>query len=208
MIALKPSPLAHHLLIKASRRQALQAVGMAGLAVMALGASTPMRLVHAAAAQTAPVPPELQARLPQARLHGSSRFRYYGFHVYDAQLWVPPSFDAAKLYAQPFGLCLIYARSLKARDIAERSIEEMRRQATISDADAQRWTQAMTAAFADVRSGDRLTGLYLPEGGASFFLNGQATQTIADTRFALLFFGIWLSAATSAPSLRRDLLGA
>jgi hypothetical protein len=25
--------------------------------------------------------------------HGESRFRYWGFHVYDAQLWVRPGFD-------------------------------------------------------------------------------------------------------------------
>ena len=167
----------------------------------------PMSPAQADARRDTPTPSELTQHLPQARLQGSSRFRYYGFHVYDAQLWVPPTFDAAKLFSQPFALSLIYARSLKARDIAERSIEEMRRQTTLSEADAQRWLQAMTAAFADVRDGDRLTGLYQLDGSASFFLNGQATQAINDKRFATLFFGIWLSGTTSAPALRRDLLG-
>jgi hypothetical protein len=153
------------------------------------------------------VPSEVSQRLPQASLQGGGRFRYYGFHVYDAQLWVPPNFDAARLFSQPFALSLIYARSLKARDIAERSVEEMRRQTTLGDAEAQRWLQGMTAAFADVRSGDRLTGLHQVGVGASFFLNGQATRSIDDPRFATLFFGIWLSPATSAPALRRELLG-
>lgn len=187
----------------ASRRQALQSMGLCGAAV-ALGAPG---LVWADADRNAPTPPELLPRLPQAQLRGASRFRYYGFHVYDAQLWVSPGFDPAKWANQPLALCLIYARSLKASDIADRSIQEMRRQTTVSDADAQRWDQAMTAAFADVRSGDRLTGLNQPGVGASFFLNGQATQTIKDARFAELFFGIWLSSATSAPALRRELLG-
>jgi len=194
--------------IDASRRRAVQVLGHLGLAATMLSGLALAPRAQAASARDARVPPELLPVLPQARLHGSSRFRYFGFQVYDAQLWVSPVFDAAKPFAHTFGLCLIYARSLKARDIAERSIEEMRRQATISDADAQRWTQAMTAAFADVRSGDRLTGLHTPGSGASFFFNGQPTQTIADARFAGLFFGIWLSAATSAPGLRRDLLGA
>ncbi|CAH0350918.1 chalcone isomerase family protein [Aquabacterium sp. CECT 9606] len=190
----------HH----ASRRQALRGLAVAGW-TMALGEGV---LAQPSTRRDAPTPPELVQNLPQARLQGSSRFRHYGFHVYDAQLWVPPTFDAAKLFSQPFALSLIYARSLKARDIAERSVEEMRRQATVSDAEAQRWSQAMTAAFADVRNGDRLTGLHQVEGGASFFFNGQATQAINDKRFAGLFFGIWLSSATSAPGLRRDLLGA
>lgn len=178
---------------QASRRQALRCAGAAGMATL-LG---PMALAQADARRDVPTPPELAQHLPQARLQGRSRFRYYGFHVYDALLWVPPSFDAARLFSQPFALSLIYARSLKARDIAERSIEEMRRQTTISEADAQRWLQAMTAAFADVRDGDRLTGLHQLDGSA----------VINDQRFAQLFFGIWLSSATSAPALRRDLLG-
>lgn len=190
----------HH----ASRRQALRGLTAVGLAAaLAQGA-----WAQPVTRRDGPTPPELAQNLPQARLQGSSRFRYYGFHVYDAQLWVPPTFDAVKLFSQPFALSLIYARSLKARDIAERSVQEMRRQTTVSEAEAQRWMQAMTAAFADVRDGDRLTGLHLVDAGASFFFNGQATQSINDKRFAALFFGIWLSSATSAPGLRRDLLGA
>ncbi|RZI83803.1 MAG: hypothetical protein EOP38_11360 [Rubrivivax sp.] len=190
---MKPSRLASQ-----PRRQALKA----GAAWGALA----MLPVGSAMAISAP-PTELLQALPQARLQGSSRFRHFGFHVYDAQLWVLPGFDAARVFAQPFALSLIYARRLKAADIAERSVTEMRRQATISDADAARWLKAMTTAFADVRDGDRLTGLYQVGGGASFFFNGQATQTIADPLFAKLFFGIWLSPATSAPALRQELLG-
>lgn len=203
--ALSPTPPA----VDASRRQALRVLGQVGAAAMAAAASSATPWAQAASVGgEASAPPELLPVLPQVRLQGRSRFRYFGFHVYDAQLWVSPVFEAARPFVHTFGLCLIYARSLKARDIAERSIEEMRRQATISDKEAQRWTEAMTAAFADVRSGDRLTGLHTPGSGASFFFNGRATQTIADARFAGLFFGIWLSAATSAPGLRRELLGA
>jgi hypothetical protein len=196
----------------ASRRQVLQAAGQWGAwaAGSAMGMAATAAQAEPSSTPAVVTPPEVQAQLPQARLQGASRFRYFGFHVYDAQLWVPVGFDAARLFVQPLALCLIYARSLKASDIAERSIEEMRRQGPISDAEAQRWTREMTAAFADVRSGDRLTGVYdaAPAGsGARFFFNGQATQTIADARFAKLFFGIWLSSATSAPALRRELLG-
>lgn len=180
-----------------TRRQALSLLGALGLGAQSTWV------------QAAPpaVPPEVLSRMASARLQGESRYRFYGFHVYDGQLWVPPGFDPSKPFTQPFALSLIYARELKAKDIAERSIEEMRRQATITEPDAQRWIQAMTAAFADVRAGDRLTGQYVVGGGASFFFNGQFTQTISDARFAALFFGIWLSSATSAPAFRRELLG-
>lgn len=191
-----------------SRRQTLQRIGGLGVAALAGGRCGQAWSASATARMAdAPVPPEVAQHLPQARLHGESRFRYFGFHVYDAQLWVPAGFDVARLFSQPLALSLVYARSLKARDIAERSIEEMRRQTSLSQADAERWLLDMTAAFADVRNGDRLTGLYQVGSGASFFLNGQATQVIKDPRFATLFFGIWLSPATSAPALRKELLG-
>lgn len=189
-----------------TRRRALHTLAVTSLGGLAAGAM-PLHAHAAALNRQLPVPPEVRQSLSQARMQGSGRFRYFAFHVYDAHLWVLPGFDAAKLLAQPFALSLTYARSLSASDIAERSIEEMRRQASISDVDAQRWLKAMTAAFADVREGDRLTGVYLPSGAAAFFLNGQATQRLDDARFAALFFGIWLSSATSAPDLRRELLG-
>jgi hypothetical protein len=188
----------------AARRHALQCLGVWGFAM----AGGQVGAAHAAdARQDMPMPPEVAQKLPQARLQGAGRFRYFGFHVYDAQLWVPSGFDPGSLFSQPFALSLVYARSLKARDIAERSIEEMHRQAALSEVEALRWLLAMTAAFADVRNGDRLTGLYQPGVGAGFFLNGQATRAIGESRFATLFFGIWLSPATSAPALRRELLG-
>ena len=101
-----------------------------------------------------------------------------------------------------------YARSLVGREIAKRSLVEMRRQASIDEAKAQAWLAAMEAAFPDVKSGDRLTGQYEPGSGARFYFNGQLRQRIPDAEFARLFFGIWLSPKTSEPALRTQLLGA
>ena len=87
------------------------------------------------------------------------------------------------------------------------SLAEMRRQASISEAQGQAWLKAMEAAFPDVKDGDRLTGRYEPGSGAQFFFNGQPRQRIDDAQFARLFFGIWLSPQTSEPALREQLLG-
>jgi len=157
-------------------------------------------------AQLAP-PAPVASELTQPRLAGASRFTFWGFNVYDASLWVEPGFAPAALARQRFALELRYLRNFKGSDIAQRSIDEMRRQADFSEAQAQAWLQAMQRAFPDVASGDRLTGLHLPGRGARFYANGRLTAEITDAEFAPLFFGIWLSERTSEPRLRLALLG-
>jgi len=153
------------------------------------------------------LPAGVAPELTQPRLAGASRYTYWGFDIYQASLWVEPGFEPVALARQRFALELRYLRSFTGRDIAQRSIDEMRRQASISNAKAQAWLQAMQQAFPDVTSGDSLLGLHLPGRGARFYANGQQTAEIADAEFAQLFFGIWLSERTSAPRLRLALLG-
>lgn len=153
------------------------------------------------------VPPEVAQALPEASLHGQARLRFLGLHVYDARLWSTQPLTPGGWAQRPFALELAYARSLQGRKIAERSIDEMRRQQPIADADAQRWLAAMTELFPDVGAGDRLTGVHLPAEGARFFFNGRPRGELRDPTFARLFFGIWLAPETSEPTLRAQLLG-
>lgn len=153
-----------------------------------------------------PVPPELARTLPLLQRAGSARLRVFGFSVYDATLWVESGFVADSFERHPLALTLTYLRDLKGQAIAERSLVEMARSTPISPAQSQAWLAAMQASFPDVRSGDRLTGLHNPTRGADFWLNGQARAGVADPEFSRLFFGIWLSQATSEPEMRRALL--
>ena len=66
----------------------------------------------------------------------------------------------------------------------------------------------MRQAFPDVQEGERLTGLLLEEGRRSRFLHqGRVSAELAEAEFGRRFFGIWLAPHTSAPGLRRQLLG-
>jgi hypothetical protein len=150
--------------------------------------------------------PEVRAALAQATLLGSARLRFWGFDVYDAQLWATPGFQANQYLQQPFGLTLNYLRALKGGAIAERSLKEMQDIALLDQAQATPWLQAMTQLFPDVRAGDRITGLHQPGHGARFWLNGQPLGQVADERFSQRFSGIWLHPGTSQPAMRRDLL--
>ena len=187
-----------------SRRQALTALTALTALPGLLATAT------AAVAQGVGEPPaEVRAALPGARLQGQMRFRWFGLTVYDTRLWVAGEPISAQDYAtRPFALELVYARKLGGADIAERSVDEMRRIDRIEDRQAGDWRAAMVAAFPDVVSGDRLTGLHQPGRGARFFHNARPTRDVADAEFARLFFGIWLSPRSPEPALRQALLGA
>lgn len=151
------------------------------------------------------MPPELADELPGARVLGSGRLRFMGLRVYDARLWAPAPADDP--LAAPLALEIQYARALVGRLIAERSLEEMKRQGPIDDATGTRWLAEMKTLFPDVAAGDRLTGVHLPGEAARFFLNGRRLGEVRDAEFARRFFGIWLHARTSEPGLRDALLG-
>ena len=159
-----------------------------------------------AAAPAASPPPELLPHLPQARLQGQGSLRFFGFPVYDIRLWCAAPVTAKDWAERPLALEIAYARSFSARDIAERSITEMRRQAELAPASAAQWTTALARLIPDVRAGDRVSGLLQPGRGMSFFHNGTPRGEMADAEFARLFIGIWLAPQTSEPSLRAQLL--
>ena len=170
------------------------------------GASVGTLYLAGAAHAQAAMPPEVQAQLPQAKAAGTTRMRFFGLSIYDAQLWVAPGFDAAQYVSHPLALELRYLRSLKGQSIAERSLQEMRRGGALDTATEQRWLQAMAEAFPDVKEGDRLTGLHKPGAGTRFFFNGTLRATVADPMFGPRFFGIWLAPWTSEPKLRDALM--
>ena len=174
-------------------------------------------LAHAAIAQTdvdATNPTAQQASpgsngiAPHYSAVGSGRLRFFGLHVYDAQLWAAPGVAVTtdNYASTALALTLTYARTLYGKAIAERSLKEMQGVATVSDTQAQQWLATMMRLFPDVNEDDQLTGVYTPTQGAAFWLNGRLLGQVPDPAFARAFFGIWLDARSSEPALRAQLL--
>ncbi len=147
-------------------------------------------------------PPELGELRPQGR----GQLRWWGLLIYHIRLWARETVDAQNWAQQSLALELEYVRSLSGREIAKRSLAEMRRQAEIAETKAATWLAEMEAAFPDVQAGDRISGLYEPGRAVQFFVNGRPQRRIADAEFSRLFFGIWLAPQSSEPALRRQLL--
>ena len=150
--------------------------------------------------------PAASTPLAGARLVGQGTMRFLGFEVYRARLWAQPGFDADNYAAHPLALELTYHRAFTGAAIAQRSVEEMQRQASVPPTQAQRWQQRLTEVIPDVQPGDRLTGLYQPGQGMRLWRGNQELAAIDDAELARLFFGIWLSPQTSEPALRSALL--
>lgn len=175
-------------------------------ALWAQPADAPAGAAAAVVASAQDLRAELKDLLPHNRLVGKGRLTYWGFQVYDARLWATPGFSANNLAAQAFALELAYLRDFAKVDVAARSITEMRRSASIDEAQAKAWTAEMLRVLPDVKKGDRVMGLNQPGLGALFLVNGKPSGEIHDVEFARLFFGIWLSPNTSEPKLRSALL--
>lgn len=155
-----------------------------------------------------PVPPaELARELEKPVLAGSGRFRWLGISVYEASLWTEPQFVPERFGAQVFALEIRYARSFSGSTLAEASLKQMQALDLLPSGRQSAWQQALTSALPDVKPGDRLTGMHLPDKGLRLYFNGQLHKVIDDPLLSQNFFAIWLSPATQEPRLRAQLLG-
>jgi hypothetical protein len=143
----------------------------------------------------------IDAALNPAKLQGSGRLNWWGFHVYDASFYRPgnPS-------SQEFALDIRYQRSFTGLSIANRSAEEMKKMG-VPDTQAVVWGKELAGVLPNIESGETLTAIYTPKQGTVFYHEGKRIAQIPGADFSKAFFGIWLDPKTSAPKLRNELLG-
>nr|WP_255411443.1 chalcone isomerase family protein [Limnobacter sp. SAORIC-690] len=100
-----------------------------------------------------------------------------------------------------------YARDFEGSDIAERSIDEMEEIGAGTEVQRQGWLVKLNEIFPDVKKGHTLSALFTPGKGVQFFRNGLPLAKVDDPELAEAFMGIWLDPKTSAPEMRRELIG-
>jgi Chalcone isomerase-like len=137
-------------------------------------------------------------------VRGEGLLRFFGMKVYDARLWTA---GKAHSFNDMFALELVYDLGLKGKDIAERSVAEMRKQGFNDETKLMRWGAEMARIFPDIKKGDSLIGVFVPGKEARFFSREKLLASVPDPEFAKAFFDIWLSEKTSEPKLREKLLG-
>lgn len=161
-------------------------------------------LLLAAPAAAAELPAAVCSLLQTCRMIGQGQLRWWGFHVYDAALWS----NTGRLQAQaPYALDIRYARRVSGVQLAQTSVDELRRLGIGDEAALTRWGAAMKRLFPDVAPGSRLIGVHVPQRGALFYSATGYLGAIEDPEFARGFFAIWLDPRTQTPDLRAALLG-
>ncbi len=107
---------------------------------------------------------------------------------------------------QSLVLELRYLRDFKGADIAQRSIDEMNGQRTLTTTQKQTWLATLLRLIPNVRLGERLSGVYTPDKGMQLLHQDRLLGEVADAELAQRFFGIWLAPETSQRQLRQQLL--
>ncbi len=170
--------------------------------VFMLGATTTGGAL-AASSLPDPASKEIAKEVPNLAKQGDAVLRFFGLKVYDIRLWTQ---GAKHSYSEPFALELQYDIGLNGKDIAERSVVEMRKQGYRDEVKLKRWGELMTRIFPDIKQGDTLIGLSIPDKEIRFYSRDKLIAVEADTEFSRAFFDIWLSEKTSEPKLRKRLL--
>ena len=173
------------------------------LLVLMLVAAIPSA-VGAAPGLPDPAAKEIAKEVPNLTKQGEAVLRFFGLKVYDIRLWTQ---GAKYSYGEPFALELQYDIGLNGKDIAGRSVVEMRKQGYRDEVKLKHWGEMMTRIFPDIKQGDTLIGLSIPGKEIRFYSREKLIAVETDTEFSRAFFDIWLSEKTSEPKLRKRLLG-
>ena len=145
-----------------------------------------------------------QKYIKNAAVVGTGTLSVVLWDVYDATLYAPNGkWDATT----PHALSITYLREIEGADIADRSIEEIRKQGFADERKLTLWQSELRDIFPNVKNGSELTAIYIPGKKTQFYSANKFIGSINGDMFGKQFFNIWLSEKTSEPKLRRKLLG-
>lgn len=147
--------------------------------------------------------PVLQT-LKSDNLIGATELKYFGFKVYDIDLWCEkPQFS----YQEKFAIHIRYNMNFSREDLAKRSLEEITRLHNLRDSEQKDYFQKLLKIFANVKKGDEKVAIFIPQTGVEMFYNNQLIGKISDPKLARLFVDIWLDERGSFPHVTKKLLG-
>ncbi|MFZ6800206.1 chalcone isomerase family protein [Undibacterium sp. Di24W] len=148
--------------------------------------------------------------LPQAKLVGSGEFTWWGLSIYSARLWQESGISPITFNPQQsFALEITYHKSISRERFVDTSIDEIKRLHgdSFNAEQMQQWRSYMAKAFTDVKIGDQLIGVHIPQFGCRFYSQSKLLAEIPDEKFSKAFFSIWLDPRSKDNQLRTKLTG-
>ena len=145
---------------------------------------------------------------PTAQLKevGQGKMSYLFWDIYLLKLYTATGAyeGAIKSTALEFN----YLRDIEALDLVDETENQWRKLKLDVHPEELTWLNQLKDYWPDIKEGDQLI-FYINEiGHAEFYYNEKYTGTVASIEFSDRFKQIWLSEETTAPKVRRKLLGA
>ncbi|MCQ8878393.1 chalcone isomerase family protein [Pseudoalteromonas shioyasakiensis] len=135
---------------------------------------------------------------------GQSRFQYYFWDVYDATLATPSG--TYKSAQHPVKLSLTYLRDFAAKDILNATNEQWQHLGKVEL--IGKYDQQLLSLWPDIKEGETLSFVTDAQGHGVFYHQQKKLGGVEAKGFANDFLAIWLSADTSEPTMRKQLIGA
>lgn len=149
-------------------------------------------------------PASIQNSFRNPHLIGSSNLKYFGINVYKIFLW---SENEEFSYNRKFAIQIIYNMNFSVDELAERSIDEIKRLHILSAQEEENYFQQLKTIFRPIKKGDQKVALFTPNKGVTMFHNNVMTGKIRDQKLARLFVDIWLDERGSYPEMTKEMLG-
>ena len=134
--------------------------------------------------------------------YGEAKLKVFFWHIYDARLYSQQTpFD----YQNTGNYCLelTYGRMFSKQALVDETIRQWQQMGVEY---SPSWQEYIENIFPDVEKRDVISLHVDKQFGSHFYHNNQLIASIPEKRFTTAFAGIWLSAATSRPEMRGQLL--
>jgi len=135
---------------------------------------------------------------------GQGEYSWFGLRVYQASFATETGRFSDWTDIERARFEIYYHRDVSAAKLIDIAREEWDRLGVDAP---PRWFGWLRQLLPDVRTGDTLSCLVLPDERTVFYHNGEKTGEVAEPEFGPAFLSIWLHPEARAAELRRALLG-
>lgn len=147
-----------------------------------------------------------QAIPTDVKLVGQGQFSYLFWDLYQAELYTQDGGWSDYQQSSPLVLKLTYQRKITKKDFIEATVDQWKHLKGEVSVQHKAWAGQLAEIWTDVKKGDQLSCVLLPDNRVEFYFNNKLLGEVVDPSFGPAFLDIWLSEQTSAPKLRKQLL--
>ena len=154
------------------------------------------------------LPTDHQAKVVEnsgLKLVGEGVMSVLFWDVYLAKYYTPSGAYNQEL--SPLALEFNYMMDIDAKDLVEETINQWRELELDEHPEEKQWAEQLNVIWPNVADGDQLIFRVNDQLHARFYYNQEYVGTIESKEFSDRFAAIWLSENTTAPKVRKKLLG-